>query len=205
MTDQCNNCQLKGDLKGCESTECFHHENWYAIQINSEREELKKKLSKAERSRDACKDAYLKSEQENAKLRVKVFRSFNDEECWIWQGDGSDHLESLVCPVVIHPIDLQQLIGKGWIDASRELPPEGTEVICFLPETKTDAGSIVPARQLMGRIISYREGERSGRIDLNRVHDKCFNLNQGGTFWAFPFICHQNFVSKWRYKDEDPV
>lgn len=34
-------------------------------------------------------------------LMIKKFVRFNDEDCWIYQGDGDDLLESLVCPVVI--------------------------------------------------------------------------------------------------------
>ena len=32
MTDQCKNCTVRGDLKACLVTECFQHENWYAIE-----------------------------------------------------------------------------------------------------------------------------------------------------------------------------
>ena len=32
MTDQCKNCSAKGNLEKCKSTECFHHENWYAVE-----------------------------------------------------------------------------------------------------------------------------------------------------------------------------
>ncbi len=30
MTDQCKHCTVRGDLKKCLSTDCHHHENWYA-------------------------------------------------------------------------------------------------------------------------------------------------------------------------------
>ena len=59
---------------------------------------------------------YEKNKQlslENLALNVKQFKAFNGEECWIWQGDGSDHLESLCCPVVIHPIDLREIINAN--------------------------------------------------------------------------------------------
>jgi len=36
-------------------------------------------------------------------LRAIKFQRFNNEDCWIYQGDGEDHLESLVCPVVVSP------------------------------------------------------------------------------------------------------
>lgn len=59
--------------------------------------------------------AYLLKENEMLsaavrELNLKQFKRFNEYECWIYQGDGSDHLESLVCPVVISARDLQSLI-----------------------------------------------------------------------------------------------
>ena len=30
MTDQCGNCDLKGNIKKCLEADCFQHENWYA-------------------------------------------------------------------------------------------------------------------------------------------------------------------------------
>ena len=55
-----------------------------------------------------------------AKIREKLecinpFARFNGQECWIYQGDGTDHLESLVCPVVISAPELLKLItdSKG--------------------------------------------------------------------------------------------
>ena len=44
MSDQCNNCTLKGDFKACKSAACFHHENWYARQMQSQIEQLTKSL-----------------------------------------------------------------------------------------------------------------------------------------------------------------
>ena len=32
MTDQCKHCLYRGDLKTCLAAECFHHENWYAVE-----------------------------------------------------------------------------------------------------------------------------------------------------------------------------
>jgi hypothetical protein len=37
-------------------------------------------------------------------------RDMANGDCWYWQGDGEDHLESLVCPVVIRPEELSELI-----------------------------------------------------------------------------------------------
>ena len=41
MTDQCKHCTLRGDIKKCRAAECFHHENWYAVQQQSEIDQLK--------------------------------------------------------------------------------------------------------------------------------------------------------------------
>lgn len=41
MTDQCKHCTLRGDIKKCKAAECFHHENWYAVQQQSEIDMLK--------------------------------------------------------------------------------------------------------------------------------------------------------------------
>lgn len=68
-------------------------------------------------------------EQEFKKLESKKFAKFDNEECWIYQGDGYDNLESLACPVVINPNVLINLINaptvqrEGWVS----VPIEPTE------------------------------------------------------------------------------
>jgi len=47
------------------------------------------------------------------KLERQQFARFNAQECWIYQGDGNDNLESLVCPVVISAPELMALITKS--------------------------------------------------------------------------------------------
>lgn len=34
-------------------------------------------------------------------------------EYWAWQGDGSDHLETVTCPVLIAAADLREIVGKA--------------------------------------------------------------------------------------------
>lgn len=46
-------------------------------------------------------------------LRAKKFAHFRNDECWIYQGDDEDHLESLTCPVVISAYDLMKLKEKA--------------------------------------------------------------------------------------------
>lgn len=54
-------------------------------------------------------------ESEIASLRaeLQVYRDRSRGDYWVWQGDGEDHLESLVCPVLIQPRQLMTLQDKG--------------------------------------------------------------------------------------------
>ena len=47
MSDQCRHCTLRGDIKKCKSTECFHHENWYAKEQQKLINELQEGLKSA--------------------------------------------------------------------------------------------------------------------------------------------------------------
>lgn len=53
----------------------------------------------------------LKAEVERLR-NVKMAR-FNNEDCWIYQGDGNDNLESLACPVVIYPEALEAIVKQA--------------------------------------------------------------------------------------------
>lgn len=56
---------------------------------------------------------------EVAKLREQKFARFANEECWIYQGDGTDHLESLVCPVVIVPEKLLEILANTGLNPTK--------------------------------------------------------------------------------------
>lgn len=45
---------------------------------------------------------------DNTELRTKRFARFNNEDCWIYDSEMDNHLESLVCPVVISPQKLME-------------------------------------------------------------------------------------------------
>jgi hypothetical protein len=38
---------------------------------------------------------------------------WKESATWIWQGDGSDDLKSLTCPIIIMPDQLRQIVDKG--------------------------------------------------------------------------------------------
>lgn len=44
---------------------------------------------------------------------LQQFRRFHDDECWIWQGDGIDNIDTITCPVVIHPRELSRLLSSN--------------------------------------------------------------------------------------------
>jgi len=65
-----------------------------------------------------CADCTVKKiERQRDELSEKVDRLTAKVEAeegnyWSYQGDGEDHLESLVCPVVIQPKVLEKIIGE---------------------------------------------------------------------------------------------
>jgi hypothetical protein len=60
--------------------------------------------------RETVKDERIATlETEIERLQKQKFRKFREDECWIYQGDGEDNLQSLVCPVVIAPDKLMAL------------------------------------------------------------------------------------------------
>lgn len=50
---------------------------------------------------------------ERDELRLLKFARFNNEDCWLYQGDDNDHLESLVCPVVISAPKLIEILERN--------------------------------------------------------------------------------------------
>jgi len=62
-------------------------------------------------------------------LKQRQFAQFNNEDCWIWQGDGDDQLHTLVCPVVISAAELQAIldnqVGAGPEEVTEEEKPNG--------------------------------------------------------------------------------
>lgn len=82
--------------------------------LKSENIQNRKLLDKTVSLQEKIKDigySYRRVEEERDELRVLKFKKFNEEEYWLYQGDGNDYLESLVCPVVISPEKLIDIIN----------------------------------------------------------------------------------------------
>lgn len=86
-------------------------------------ERLERELKNAENRVDTWK------EQVN-EMRETQFRRFNNEECWIYQGDGEDYPESLICPVVISAEQLRVFLAaeKRLAEAEREMDELETDL-----------------------------------------------------------------------------
>lgn len=103
-------------------------------------------------SRNTCMTRHALEAAVDALERLQ--RIHNDmhlsEGGWIWQGDGSDHLESLACPVVIQPHQLREPV--------RQQPDRLDEVLELL--RKAD--------------ILVLSGDGVGHVERG-AHEHCFN------------------------------
>ena len=88
-------------------------------------DELHKQLAREQKSVNELGEDNIKLRDEISELKSIKFARFANEECWIYQGDGEDHLESLVCPVVISAEKLIELEAevKRLRDLIREAAP----------------------------------------------------------------------------------
>ena len=68
MTDQCGNCQLKGDINQCLAAECFQHENWYA-------KEQQKRIDNLQAQVDALEEIMMECTQ-HGELDGSLFNSY---------------------------------------------------------------------------------------------------------------------------------
>jgi hypothetical protein len=93
---------------------------------------------------------------------------------------------------------------QEWISVKDRLPELNVEVICYQPDRKWVTGKEEKGRILTGCLIELKTGERDGFIDLHLLRDEKSYLGNGGQFWAFPYICHQNFVTHWMPLPEPP-
>ena len=83
---------------------------WKMDEFIRKAEKMEEQVDKLQRALDTQSRILETTYNEMMDLKVINFKRFNEDECWIYQGDGEDYLESLVCPVVICPKKLIELI-----------------------------------------------------------------------------------------------
>lgn len=91
-----------------------------------------------------------------------------------------------------------KLDDNGWISVHKGMPDYNQEVICY-----NHNGS--KPRVMTGYLFKLEQGEREGFVDEDVWGDKECNLCNGGDFWAFPYICHTNFITHWQPKPPPPI
>lgn len=74
--------------------------------------DLLQKVEQLERKNAIIVDEANRESLHNRQLRIDRFKEFNGEECWIYSNDEFDNLETLVCPVVIKPAELLEIINE---------------------------------------------------------------------------------------------
>jgi len=55
MNDQCINCSIRGNIDKCRSTDCFHHESWYARKMDRALADATTRIAELEAERDRWK------------------------------------------------------------------------------------------------------------------------------------------------------
>jgi hypothetical protein len=94
------------------------------------------------------KDALADSEREAVRLRreLSLHREKAEGNYWAWQGDGEDHLETLTCPVVIHPSELRRVAAEARAEGERKerercaVSAEKNGLLWFAAALRADAG-----------------------------------------------------------------
>lgn len=72
---------------------------------------------------DHDEHAECRREIERLRTAITMHQDKARGDYWVWQGDGEDHLESLVCPVLIRPEDLIAILKTA--EAARAKGGEG--------------------------------------------------------------------------------
>lgn len=96
----------------------------------------------------------------------------------------------------------------NWISVKDKLPEFEEEVLCFQPSKIWAEYCETPPtkpRVIAGYLFQLESGKRDGYIASQIMGIKDCPLIAGGTFWAFPYICHQNFVTHWQPLPQHPL
>ena len=85
-----------------------------------------------------------------------------------------------------------------WISTEERLPSLNQDVLCYQPLRHGITGQAFEPRILQGYLFELKRGERDGYINQKNIGDDLHSIWSGGKFFAFPYICHQNFVTHWK-------
>ena len=125
----------------------------------AELETLRQRVAELEKDCDGHVEEIKLLKQQIDELLSKKFARFANDECWIYQGDGEDHLESLVCPVVISASQLLQIEKQRdeLLAAAEAIEIDAEECLDF-DECTAMLVPIDTYHKLMEAIASVKEG-----------------------------------------------
>ncbi len=118
--------------------------------------ELERLKLSNERLLDICDE----QERRIAELQIKLNRLAHGElaklNMWHWQSDGENHLESLTCMILIHPMDLKDLLWEQRQFRLNDLLSSKTKNkdINRTPVTLRDVDNTVSRASLFPRCVS---------------------------------------------------
>lgn len=97
----------------------------YIEALEAENHRLKSELSKETIRKEASYRAEERLLKELSESNRFWFRRFHDDECWIYQEGEENWLESLVCPVVIKPTTLIDILKRAGENQKDHLTENG--------------------------------------------------------------------------------
>ena len=116
---QMESLDAPGRIHHCEGEEFAYFRPTEIKELVALAGELREAKEGAEKQlSELRKDVIALAKESNAlraeleELKQRCFVRFAGDECWIYQGDDNDHLETLVCPVVIRPQVLLALTSE---------------------------------------------------------------------------------------------
>lgn len=116
-----------------------------------------------------------------AGLVDKKFARFGNEDCWLYQGDGSDDLDSLVCPAVVKPQMLSGILDTVSEQAERIAELEAELAITDAVQRKRIAELEKRDKQMEKRLKAYQQAWDAK--DLHKqMSEIVFQENHGVSF-----------------------
>lgn len=106
------------------TTELINQQRDRIAELERENESLKSSLKRSHEAADSLNERYKD-------LAIMKHTRFNDDECWIFDEDNleDNHLESLVCPVVIRARTLREFFAS-----KEKLEREKAELVALVVE-----------------------------------------------------------------------
>lgn len=147
----------------------------YNLGLATESHELQQKLEAAEQALKSAEDRVDAYKLHVDEMRETQFRRFNNEECWIYQGDGEDYPESLICPVVISAEQLRTFLA-----AERERD-EANRSLHYVKERNKQIEQLYKRNdealcKLIDELSQSNSRIKEFKAALSKIHGECIDV-----------------------------